>query len=163
MLFKQREAFRRHATKAIAGEIFDQNIKIKVHCSPGKRKKSSRKPQGKKKNDPLPTIFTCLFCNHEKSVTVEMNKKSGVGELECKVCGQRFQCGINYLSAPVDVYSEWIDAADAVAKENNVGSGSGSASTYRVGSKQSAAGRYDDDEDDRRYEGDGIVPDDDDD
>ncbi|KAI1475873.1 Elf1-domain-containing protein [Daldinia eschscholtzii] len=61
----------------------------------GKRKKSSRKPQGKKKNDPLPTIFTCLFCNHERSVTVEMNKKSGVGELECKVCGQRFQCGIN--------------------------------------------------------------------
>ncbi|KAI1805536.1 Elf1-domain-containing protein [Daldinia bambusicola] len=128
----------------------------------GKRKKSSRKPQGKKKNDPLPTIFTCLFCNHERSVTVEMNKKSGVGELECKVCGQRFQCGINYLSAPVDVYSEWIDAADAVAKDDNAvaASGSGSGPGYRLGSKQSAAGRYDDDEDDRRYEGEGIVGDD---
>ncbi|KAI2641800.1 Elf1-domain-containing protein [Hypomontagnella submonticulosa] len=126
----------------------------------GKRKKSSRKPQGKKKNEPLPTVFTCLFCNHEKSVTVNMNKKSGVGELECKVCGQRFQCGINYLSAPVDVYSEWIDAADAVAKDDAGGTTSASASGYRMGSKQSAAGRYDDDEDDRRYEGEGIVPDD---
>ncbi|KAI0119239.1 Elf1-domain-containing protein [Daldinia grandis] len=127
----------------------------------GKRKKSSRKPQGKKKNDPLPTIFTCLFCNHERSVTVEMNKKSGVGELECKVCGQKFQCGINYLSAPVDVYSEWIDAADAVAKDNTTGGASGSAPGYRLGSKQSAAGRYDDDEDDRGYEGEGVVGDDD--
>ncbi|OTB16916.1 hypothetical protein K445DRAFT_316434 [Daldinia sp. EC12] len=126
----------------------------------GKRKKSSRKPQGKKKNDPLPTIFTCLFCNHERSVTVEMNKKSGVGELECKVCGQRFQCGINYLSAPVDVYSEWIDAADAVAKDDTAAAASGSGSGYRLGSKQSAAGRYDDEEDDRRYEGEGIVGDD---
>ncbi|KAI0852273.1 Elf1-domain-containing protein [Daldinia vernicosa] len=127
----------------------------------GKRKKSSRKPQGKKKNDPLPTVFTCLFCNHERSVTVEMNKKSGVGELECKVCGQRFQCGINYLSAPVDVYSEWIDAADAVAKDDTAGGASGSAPGYRLGSKQSAAGRYDDDEDDRGYEGEGVVGDDD--
>ncbi|KAL2013443.1 hypothetical protein VTN00DRAFT_968 [Thermoascus crustaceus] len=47
----------------------------------GKRKKSSRKPQGPK-----------------------------------KVCGQRFQTGINYLSAAVDVYSDWVDACDAVAK-----------------------------------------------
>ncbi|KAL7625465.1 hypothetical protein AAE478_004685 [Parahypoxylon ruwenzoriense] len=129
----------------------------------GKRKKSSRKPQGKKKSDPLPTIFTCLFCNHEKSVTVDMNKKSGVGELECKVCAQRFQCSINYLSAPVDVYSEWVDAADAVAKDNDGPGGPTSSSAYHRGAKQSAAGRYDDDEDDRGYEGEGIVQDDDED
>lgn len=125
----------------------------------GKRKKSSRKPQGKKKNDPLPTVFTCLFCNHEKSVTVEMNKKSGVGELNCKVCGQKFQCGINYLSAPVDVYSEWIDAADAVAQDNKRGSDDAPASSYRQAPRSSGANRYDD-EDDHRYEGEGIVGDD---
>ncbi|KAI5862846.1 Elf1-domain-containing protein [Durotheca rogersii] len=129
----------------------------------GKRKKSSRKPQGKKKSDPLPTIFTCLFCNHEKSVTVDMNKKAFVGELECKVCGQKFQCSINYLSAAVDVYSEWVDAADAVAKDNDGTSGPASSSAYRRGSKPSAVDRYGDDEEDRRYEGDGIVPDDDED
>lgn len=122
----------------------------------GKRKKSSRKPQGPRKNDPLPTVFTCLFCNHEKAVTVKMDKKAGVGHLDCKVCGQTFQCGINYLSAPVDVYSEWVDAADAVAKDDTVGRGSGSSANR--GTRQPAG---DDDEDDRRYEGDGIVADDD--
>lgn len=59
----------------------------------------------------LPTSFSCLFCNHEDAVKPKVDKKSGVGTLECKVCGQRFQCSINYLSAPVDVYSEWVDAA----------------------------------------------------
>jgi transcription elongation factor Elf1 len=81
----------------------------------GKRKKSSRKPQGPKKvsriyeayittprdgtdssqKEPLPTTFACLFCNHEASVTVKMDRKAGTGELSCKVCGQKFQTGIN--------------------------------------------------------------------
>jgi len=124
----------------------------------GKRKSSS-KPQGPKKSDPLPTTFTCLFCNHEKSVAVKMDKKAGVGQLDCKVCGQKFQCGINYLSAPVDVYSEWVDAADAVAKEDAGGAGRGSLP--RPGGRSAGAGRGgDDDEDDRRYEGEGVVGDD---
>ncbi|KAI9721465.1 MAG: hypothetical protein M1812_002227 [Candelaria pacifica] len=83
----------------------------------GKRKKAAKKPQGPKKKEPLPTSFPCLFCNHEKSVTVKLEKKLGTGNLSCKVCGQSFQTGINYLSAAVDVYSDWIDACDAVAKE----------------------------------------------
>ncbi|MCJ1309987.1 hypothetical protein MMC25_003648 [Agyrium rufum] len=83
----------------------------------GKRKKSSRKPQGPKKQEPLPTTFPCLFCNHEQSVSVKLHKKAGIGELLCKICGQSFQSGINYLSAGVDVYSDWIDACDEVAKE----------------------------------------------
>jgi len=82
----------------------------------GKRK-SARKPEGPKKKEPLPTTFPCLFCNHEASVSVKLDKKAGTGELSCKVCGQQFQTGINYLSAAVDVYSDWIDACDAVAKE----------------------------------------------
>lgn len=83
----------------------------------GKRKKSSRKPQGPKKREPLATTFTCLFCNHEKAIQVKLDKKAGVGQLHCKVCGQRFQTGINYLSAAVDVYSDWIDACENVAQE----------------------------------------------
>jgi len=82
----------------------------------GKRKKSSRGPKGPKKREPLATTFSCLFCNHENSVTVKLDKKLGLGNLSCKVCGQRFQTGINYLSAPVDVYSDWVDACDTVAK-----------------------------------------------
>jgi transcription elongation factor Elf1 len=83
----------------------------------GKRKKSSSKPQGPKKREPLSTTFTCLFCNHEKAIQVKLDKKAGVGNLHCKVCGQRFQTGINYLSAAVDVYSDWIDACENVAQE----------------------------------------------
>lgn len=83
----------------------------------GKRKKSSRQPQQPKKREPLPTTFPCLFCNHENSIVVKLDKKLGLGNLSCKVCGQRFQTGINYLSAAVDVYSDWVDACDAVAKD----------------------------------------------
>ncbi|KAI9790373.1 MAG: AAA ATPase Elf1 [Peltula sp. TS41687] len=80
----------------------------------GKRKKSSRKPTAPKKKEILATNFTCLFCNHEKSVVVKLDKRNGVGELHCKVCGQNFQSGINYLSAAIDVYSDWIDACEDV-------------------------------------------------
>ncbi|KAF8416242.1 transcription elongation factor 1, partial [Terfezia claveryi] len=83
----------------------------------GKRKKAA-KPQGPKKREPLATTFACLFCNHEKSITCKLDKKASVGTLACKVCGQTFQTDINALSAPVDVYSDWIDACDAVTREN---------------------------------------------
>ena len=68
-----------------------------------------------------------------------MDKKAGIGELSCKVCGQQFQTGINCmprslrvsinllgpyidcylldLSQGVDVYCDWTDACDTVAKE----------------------------------------------
>ncbi|CBY01041.1 hypothetical protein IAQ61_011937 [Plenodomus lingam] len=98
----------------------------------GKRKSSS-KPQGPKKKEKLPTIFQCLFCNHEKSVSVSIEKKSGVGNLQCKVCGQTFQTNINYLSAPVDVYADWMDACDAVAKEAARGNATTERSTNRSG------------------------------
>ncbi|CAK7204171.1 hypothetical protein SEUCBS139899_006925 [Sporothrix eucalyptigena] len=133
----------------------------------GKRKSSS-KPQGPKKADPLPTTFTCLFCNHEKSVTVKLDKKLGIGYLECKVCGQKFQCAINYLSAAVDVYGEWVDAADSVAQEKVESESSGRlglSSSSRYGSGRAGTSSRDVDEDDdggnRRYAGDGIVDDDD--
>lgn len=122
----------------------------------GKRKKSSRKPMGPKKVDPLPTTFTCLFCNHESSVTVKLDKKAGIGSLECKVCGQRFQCGINYLSAAVDVYGEWVDAADAVAQEE----GSASRPIYDGPSRVGARKHVDEEDEGNDYEGEGIVADD---
>ncbi|EFX01428.1 transcription elongation factor [Grosmannia clavigera kw1407] len=126
----------------------------------GKRKKSSRKPNGPKRSDPLPTAFTCLFCNHEKSVAVKLDKKVGIGYLECKVCGQKFQCDINYLSAPVDVYGEWVDAADSVAKVEG-DSRHERLSSGRLSSKPSRGDAYDDDDGgDRRYDGDGVVGDD---
>jgi len=50
----------------------------------------------------------------------------------CKVCGQTFQTDINALSAPVDVYSDWIDACDAVTRENGgIGGDDHSGEGYR--------------------------------
>ncbi|RMJ23195.1 Transcription elongation factor [Aspergillus sp. HF37] len=98
----------------------------------GKRKKSSRQPQQPKKKEPLPSTFACLFCNHENSVVIKLDKKLGLGNLSCKVCGQRYQTGINYLSAAVDVYSDWVDACDAVAKDTANRDGGGGPRGARI-------------------------------
>jgi transcription elongation factor Elf1 len=81
----------------------------------GKRK-SSAKPQ-KKIKQTLDVTFTCLFCNHEKSVICTLDKKNLLGELHCKICGQSFQTAIHSLSQPVDIYSDWIDACEDLAEE----------------------------------------------
>lgn len=140
----------------------------------GKRKKAAKKPQGKKRNEPLATTFPCLFCNHEKSVTVKLDKKSGVGQLSCKVCNQQFQCAVNYLSAAVDVYADWVDACDAVAKEHGGEPGSQgisqSRATAAVGRATARAEEEEEEDNDDdiiddedglgAYRGDGIVADD---
>lgn len=119
-------------------------------------------------------------------MTVKIDKKAGIGSLECKVCGQRFQCTINCttgpntssgpmqqtqnawlictlaidLSAAVDVYGEWVDAAEAVAK------GEGDAAAERHLGEPSRAPRKDrhtgndSDTGEPEYSGEGIVGDD---
>ena len=76
-------------------------------------------------------------------MSVSIEKKSGVGNLQCKVCGQTFQTNINYLSAPVDVYADWIDACDAVAKD----AASGKATTGRSSNRIGAPARAQDEDD----------------
>jgi len=123
----------------------------------GKRKKAAKKPTGPRKNEPLATTFACLFCNHEKSVEIKMDRKAGTGYLSCKVCAQSYQSQVNYLSAPVDVYSDWVDACDAVAK----GNADGGALDLTQSRDSGAGGRgLDADENQEGYEGEGIVPDD---
>lgn len=48
---------------------------------------------------------------------MKLDKKHAVGDLWCKICGQKWQTNINYLSAAVDVYADWIDACENVAQE----------------------------------------------
>ncbi|KAI5957118.1 hypothetical protein KGF54_000046 [Candida jiufengensis] len=86
----------------------------------GKKKSTTRKP-AKKIKQVLDVQFTCLFCNHEKSVICKLDKKNLLGELHCKICGQNFQTSIHSLSQPVDVYSDWIDACEDLAEEDNGG------------------------------------------
>ncbi|KIM30688.1 hypothetical protein M408DRAFT_328212 [Serendipita vermifera MAFF 305830] len=82
----------------------------------GKRKKSSRKPGGSKKKEPLETTFSCIFCHHEKSVACKIDKKELIGHLFCKICGQSFQTRANYLTEPVDIFADWIDSSEAASK-----------------------------------------------
>ncbi|XP_010871122.1 transcription elongation factor 1 homolog [Esox lucius] len=78
------------------------------------RRKSKRKPPPKKKlTGNLDTQFTCPFCNHEKSCDVKMERARNTGIISCTVCLEEFQTPITYLSEPVDVYSDWIDACEA--------------------------------------------------
>nr|POE56722.1 transcription elongation factor 1 [Quercus suber] len=97
----------------------------------GKRKKSSRGPTGPKKvssthllqcrkvshvtnipqREGLATSFKCVFCNNENSVSVKIDKKSAIGTLSCRQCGQQYQTTTN------NVYFDWIDACDEVARD----------------------------------------------
>ncbi|WFD48663.1 AAA ATPase Elf1 [Malassezia furfur] len=84
----------------------------------GKRKKSTRQPgAGRTKTPPLDTVFTCLFCNHDKAVSCKIDDKARIGYLSCKICGQKFSTDTDTLSQPIDVYSQWIDACEDVAEE----------------------------------------------
>ncbi|XP_037927720.1 transcription elongation factor 1 homolog [Teleopsis dalmanni] len=79
------------------------------------RRKSKRKPPPKRKLiEPLQKYFMCPFCNNPKSCTVTMNKKQKVAVIKCRFCEVEYQTTITYLSDPIDVYNEWIDACDAV-------------------------------------------------
>ena len=79
------------------------------------RRKSSRKPPPKTKNiEALDTQFTCPFCNHARSCEVSMDKTKKAARIQCKICLEDFQATINFLSEPLDVYNEWIDACEEI-------------------------------------------------
>ncbi|OTF72893.1 hypothetical protein BLA29_003074 [Euroglyphus maynei] len=79
------------------------------------KKKSKRKPMAAKKPiQPLDTLFNCPFCNHEKSCEVKLDRQRNVGRISCRICLEDFQTNINYLSEPIDIYTEWIDACESV-------------------------------------------------
>lgn len=81
----------------------------------GKRK-AARKPQ-KKAKETLAKRFACLFCNHEQSIEVKINDRDKIGELECSSCGVKFQTPTHGLTAPIDVYSDWIDATEEANRQ----------------------------------------------
>ncbi|KAJ2801697.1 hypothetical protein H4S07_004863 [Coemansia furcata] len=124
----------------------------------GKRK-SSRKVV-KKEQPKLDTTFDCLFCNHEKSIVVAMDKKNRVGNLKCKVCSATYQAALNHLSDPIDVYSEWIDACEEAKRKETVSvrtAASGSErrrpeATANPARRSAADEDEDEDEDDGYYD-----------
>ena len=87
----------------------------------GKRK--SKAPPPKKVQPKLDTQFTCPFCNHDKSVTAKLDFQQYKGLVECSVCGQKYACTIDDLSAAIDVYSDWIDACERLNAPGGGGGG----------------------------------------
>lgn len=37
-----------------------------------------------------------------------------VARISCRVCSEEYQTNTNFLSEPLDVYNEWIDACEDV-------------------------------------------------
>ena len=42
-----------------------------------------------------------------------MDKERNTGRVQCMKCFEDFQASINFLSEPIDVYNEWVDACEA--------------------------------------------------
>ena len=80
----------------------------------GKRKSS--KPPPKKIKPKVDTLFTCPFCNHDKSVSAKLDHLSAKGLIECNVCSAKWVSNITPLSEAIDVYSDWIDECDRINK-----------------------------------------------
>ncbi|XBW35728.1 hypothetical protein QEN19_001298 [Hanseniaspora menglaensis] len=83
------------------------------------KKKSSRKPV-KRLKVRLDTSFDCPFCNHNQCIVVSLDKRINmIGSLHCNKCNVNFESKVNVLSEPVDVYTDWIDAVEAVNDPKN--------------------------------------------
>ncbi|VDK78394.1 unnamed protein product [Litomosoides sigmodontis] len=90
----------------------DEYSTLCVATEMGKRKVKRKPPPKVKSIVPLETQFNCPFCNHERVCEVKMDRERNVGFISCRVCLEDFQTNINYLSEPIDVYSDWIDACE---------------------------------------------------
>ena len=87
----------------------------------GKRK--SRQVQQKGPAPKVDKVFDCPYCSRLKTVEVKLNKREGVGQLFCRVCGVKYQRKLGPLMKEVDIYCDWIDEAHAInsKKQKTIG------------------------------------------
>merc|ERR1712224_803119 len=90
----------------------EREVKTASERSTMGKRKSSAPPPPKKKTPKLDTTFDCPFCNRKKSVTADLSFKTHTARIECRVCHAMYDCEINDLSDPIDVYAEWIDKCE---------------------------------------------------
>eukprot|EP00462_Mataza_sp_D1_P002711 CAMPEP_0175101098 /NCGR_PEP_ID=MMETSP0086_2-20121207/7562_1 /TAXON_ID=136419 /ORGANISM="Unknown Unknown, Strain D1" /LENGTH=79 /DNA_ID=CAMNT_0016375499 /DNA_START=91 /DNA_END=330 /DNA_ORIENTATION=+ len=72
----------------------------------------------KKEVAKVATSFDCPFCNHAGTVECSLNRSTELGTIKCRVCDTKFQTTINYMTEPIDVFSEWIDECEKVNAED---------------------------------------------
>lgn len=116
------------------------------------KKKSSRKPV-KKLKVRLDTSFDCPFCNHNGCITVSLDKRVNmVGSLHCNKCNVNFESKVNVLSEPVDVYTDWIDAVEAVNDPKNKDVEEDAGTRRPIGSDSDDSDLYDSNSDEEEAE-----------
>ena len=57
-------------------------------------------------------LTNVTILSYSSSCEVKMEKTRNTGRIQCSVCMEDFQATINFLSEPIDVYNEWIDACE---------------------------------------------------
>ncbi|CAF1012812.1 unnamed protein product [Rotaria magnacalcarata] len=81
------------------------------------RKKSKRKSQKTtRRQQVLPTIFDCPFCNHEYSCNVKFDRRKRRAQILCRICFEMYEMDVHHLSEPIDVYNAWINACEETNK-----------------------------------------------
>ncbi|KAM3195271.1 hypothetical protein ACQJBY_071400 [Aegilops geniculata] len=73
---------------------------------------SSKMASRKKPAPKLDTTFCCPFCNHPGGVSCTIDLKLLVATAVCYVCQEFYHTTAHYLTEPVDVYHDWIDACE---------------------------------------------------
>mmetsp|Transcript_17898 Transcript_17898/g.34033 ORF Transcript_17898/g.34033 Transcript_17898/m.34033 type:complete len:147 (+) Transcript_17898:170-610(+) len=101
-------------------------------------RRAKKAPVQTKRRPKLARRFKCPFCANEDTVECKMDMKAMMGSLRCRLCASNYQCPINHLSEPIDVFSEWLDDCEAAANPREVTGGAAAAS----------APRYDEEDDD---------------
>jgi transcription elongation factor Elf1 len=76
----------------------------------GRRKKAAKKAV-KKKRPVVAKVFKCLRCSSNGSVHCSLDYKQMLGQLVCNVCKVKYATKIHKLTQPIDVFTEWLDAA----------------------------------------------------
>jgi len=64
--------------------------------------------------------FKCPFCANDNVVGCTMDFKSGIGKLECRLCGASYSMPIHHLHEPIDVFSEWLDDCEAAQRPKDL-------------------------------------------
>ena len=119
-------------------------------CIPHRSRSCPSKTQVQtKKRITLAKRFKCPFCTAEEAVECKMDQKRGTGSLACRLCGASFQMPIHHLHEPIDVFSEWLDECEAVARQSSGGGDMGGGGAIGSGGGGGrAAGAYEEESDD---------------
>ena len=94
---------------------------------------------------PLDKVFRCLFCQHAGVVHCKLDRQEMLSRIECSKCKQHFETKIDHLTEPIDVYSLWIDAAEAANDSSQLpqdDSHEPPSPTIRPSSKHSSATQH---------------------